>query len=207
MAADYLERHKATILQNVQIQPDRTQGLDKDEYWHIFTRESHLEDEARKVCVPMTSKEPVATCLNREKVYCDNANMFYLRFNDETEDRMYALAAIINSTPFSTMARMYANPQQGGYYKFSRQFLNPVPFPCEAFRTNSTEIVELAQIGKEIENIKTSMYGMTSQRRETLSALVEHEFERIDEICCNLYGVDGADLELLMSHRREDRTE
>lgn len=204
-AGKYLEKHKDTILSKVQIQPDRVRGLDRDEYWHVFTRESHLEDEARKVCVPMTSKEPVATCLSESKVYCDNANMFYLRFDNETEERMYAIAAIINSTPFSTMARMYANPQQNGYFKFSRQFLGPVPFPCIAFSENSAEIVELAQIGKSIEETKSRMADMVLERRNALTSLIEHYYGRIDEICCNLYGVDCEDKELLMSHKREDR--
>jgi len=204
-AAEYLKKHKVTIIKNVQIQPDRTKGLERDEYWHVYTRESHLEDEARKVCVPMTSKEPVATYLRNRKVYCDNANMFYLRFDNETEERMYAIAAIINSTPFSTMARMYANPQQNGYFKFSRQFLNPVPFPCEAFRRNTSDIRELAKFGQSLNEIMQRIAAAPIGSRGNLKTLLQHNFNRIDEICCNLYVVDREDRALLMSHNREDR--
>lgn len=204
-AASYLEKHKSIILKNVQIQPDRVKGLDRDEYWHVFTRESHLEDEERKVCVPMTSKEPVATCLHDSKVYCDNANMFYLRFDNETEERMYAIAAIINSTPFATMARMYANPQQNDYFKFSRQFLSPVPFPCEAFKNNSAETQELAELGRSIDDILHQTNNTAFGSRDSLATLLRHKFDRIDELCCNLYGVMGEDRSTLMSHNREDR--
>lgn len=204
-AAVYLERHKATILSSVQIQPDRVNDLDRNEYWHVYTRESHLEDEAKKVCVPMTSKEPVATCLHDNKVYCDNANMFYLRFDNETEERMYAIAAIVNSTPFATMARMYANPQQNGYFKFSRQFLSPVPFPCEAFKNNTAEIQELAELGRSIDGILQRMNNTAIGSRNSLVSLLRHKFDRIDELCCNLYGVTDDDRSTLMAHNREDR--
>lgn len=203
-AAEYLERHKTTILSNVQIQPDRECGLDRNEYWHVFTRESHLEDEYRKVCVPMTSKEPVATCLSNSKVYCDNANMFYLRFCNETEEKRYAIAAVINSTPFSTMARMYANPQQNGYFKFSRQFLNPVPYPCKAFEENVPEIKELSRIGISVDKILQHI-ALAPIGKGNLNSLLSHYFKRMDEICCNLYGINGKDRELLMTHKREDR--
>lgn len=204
-AGEYLDKHKETILANVQIQPDRVRGLDRDEYWHIYTRESHLDDEARKVCVPMTSKEPVATYLQDSAVYCDNANIFYLRFDNETKERMYAISAIINSTPFATMARMFANPQQNGYFKFSKQFLNPVPFPCAAFTENSPEMMELAEIGESINDIKARMSNAQKGNAERFRSLLQHKFNRIDEICCDLYGDRAEDRALLMSHNREDR--
>ncbi len=204
-AGEYLDKHKETILANVQIQPDRVNSLDRDEYWHIYTRESHLGDEARKVCVPMTSKEPVATYLQDNAVYCDNANMFYLRFDNETKERMYAISAIINSTPFATMARMFANPQQNGYFKFSKQFLSPVPFPCAAFTNNSAEIMELAEIGESINDIMDRISNVPSGYAERFRSLLQHKFNRIDEICCLLYEDQAGDHTLLMSHKREDR--
>lgn len=202
---EYLDKHKETILANVQIQPDRVKGLDRDEYWHIYTRESHLGDEARKVCVPMTSKEPVATYLQDSMVYCDNANIFYLRFDNETKERMYAISAIINSTPFATMARMFAKPQQNGYFKFNRQFLAPVPFPCIAFTKNSPEIMELAEIGESINDIMVRISDAQTWNTERFRSLLRHKFNRIDEICCTLYGDRANDHTLLMSHKREDR--
>lgn len=204
-AGEYLAKYKSTILSNVQTQPERVKGLDKDEYWHIYTRESHLCDEGRKVCVPMTSKEPVATCLKDNKVYCDNANMFYLRFDNEATDRMYAVAAIINSTPFATMAKMFANPQQNGYFKFSKQFLTPVPFPCQAFRDNSPEIKELADLGRSISEIKDRISSTNAGANNRFSSLLRHKYSRIDEICRTMYGVKDDEYRLLMSNKREDR--
>lgn len=204
-AGEYLDKYKETILANVQIQPDRVKGLDRDEYWHIYTRESHLGDETRKVCVPMTSKEPVATYLQDSMVYCDNSNIFYLRFDNETKERMYAISAIINSTPFATMARIFANPQQNGYYKFNKQFLSPVPFPCSAFMKNSPEIMELAEIGESINDIMARISNAQTRNAERFCSLLRHKFNRIDEICCDLYEDQAFDRALLMSHKREDR--
>ena len=153
----------------------------------------------------MTSKEPVATYLQDSMVYCDNANIFYLRFDNETKERMYAISAIINSTPFATMARMFANPQQNGYFKFNRQFLAPIPFPCTAFTNNSPEIMELAELGESINDIMVRISDAQTGNAERFRSLLRHKFNRIDEICCTLYGGRANDLALLMSHKREDR--
>ena len=80
----------------------------------------------------MTAQYPQASVVMEKHVYCDNANMFFIQIDKPDEKHLYAIAAIINSTIFNTFARSIANPQQGGYYKFNKQFLDPVPFPKDA---------------------------------------------------------------------------
>ena len=82
----------------------------------------------------MTTQNPQAVVVMQEDAYCDNANMFFVQLQEITDDKLYAMAAIINSTPFAYFAKSIANPQQGGFYKFNKQFLDPVPFPCKEFR-------------------------------------------------------------------------
>lgn len=76
----------------------------------------------------MTTQNPQAAVVMQEDAYCDNANMFFVQIPEVTDDKLYAMAAIINSTPFAYFAKSIANPQQGGFYKFNKQFLDPVPF-------------------------------------------------------------------------------
>ena len=126
LTASYLARHRNRIEREVQTLPLRFPALDKEETWHLFTRANNHNAVYRKICVPMTTQEPQAAVINNETAYCDNANMFFISIEDITDDRLYALAGIINSTPFAFFAKLIANPQQNGYYKFNKQFLDQI---------------------------------------------------------------------------------
>ena len=62
--------------------------------------------------------------------------MFFIQVDDITDNKLYALAGIINSTPFAYFAKSIANPQQNGYYKFNKQFLDPVQLPVSGIPRN-----------------------------------------------------------------------
>ena len=133
LAGAYLKRHKSQICENVETIPERDSSYDTNEYWHLFTRANNHGAVYQKLCVPMTAQYPQASVILDRNIYCDNANMFFVQLNNIDETHLYALAAIINSTIFNTFARSIANPQQGGYYKFNKQFLDPVPVPKREF--------------------------------------------------------------------------
>jgi len=202
-AGEYLSKHRNIIEKTVQTEPMRKPKLDKDEYWHVYTRGSHLEDNAKKVCVPMTSQEPIATCLDKLDIYCDNANMFYLDFKEPTEERKHAVAAIINSTPFATLARFQANPQSGGYFKFSKQFLAPVPFPISYFYADTPEVKRLSELGLKIEEIMAmSKSGHIADR---FKPLLKDLWQEVDSLVLKMYGANGTEAKLLINQKRKDR--
>ena len=138
-------------------------------------------------------------------IYCDNANMFFVQVPDMTEEKLYALSAIINSTIFCAFARSIANPQQGGYYKFNKQFLNPVPVPKDAFNECKPQIKKLAKIAKRIEEtneqIRTSIGGQTTGLENSLKSL----WSELDQICDKLYGLSIEDKGIIYSTHRFDR--
>ncbi len=182
----------------------RVTSLDKDENWHLFTRANNHNAVYRKLCVPMTTQEPQAAVMNNETAYCDNANMFFINIEEITDDRLYALAGLINSTPFAFFAKSIANPQQNGYYKFNKQFLDPVPFPTQAYKEMSTDMMQLANVAKQIEQLHTRMIA-TPSRTSRYKPAVKTLWDELDSICCRLYQFTEDEINMVMSSPRKDR--
>ena len=59
----------------------------------------------------MTSLDTYASVLKKNDIYTDNANIYFVELEDKSDDNLYAISAIINSTVFSVLARSIANPQ------------------------------------------------------------------------------------------------
>lgn len=204
-AFNYLTKHKALITSTVQTLPEKNKSYNAVEHWHLFTRANNHGAVYKKLAVPMTAQYPQAAVITDGHVYCDNANMFFVHVPDMTEEKLYALSAIINSTIFCAFARSIANPQQGGYYKFNKQFLNPVPVPKEAFVECKPQIKKLAKIAKRIEEtneqIRTSIGGQTTGLENSLKAL----WSELDQICDKLYGLTIEEKGIIYSTHRFDR--
>ncbi len=205
-AGSYLAKHKAKICRNVETLPQKNKEYDASEYWHLYTRANNHGAVYPKLCIPMTAQYPQASVVLDRHVYCDNANMFFVQIANVNATRLYALAAIINSTIFNTFARSTANPQRGGYYKFNKQFLDPVPVPKQAFLDCDEDIRELAGIAMRIEEtngqIRESGYDRTSGLELSLKKL----WSQLDELCDKLYGIESPEEKaLLYSTSRKDR--
>ena len=204
-AYNYLSKHHDLIVSKVETLPSRIKEYNMDEHWHLFTRANNHGAIYEKLAVPMTAQYPQAAVVMDKHVYCDNANMFFVQVQDATETKLYALAAIISSTAFCTLARSIANPQQGGYYKFNKQFLDPVPVPVEAFKKCNTSIRKLASVAKQIEatneQIKLSVGGQTSGLVNSLKT----QWDELDLICDKLYGLTIKDKGVIYSSHRFDR--
>ena len=203
-AAAYLTRHRTRIESEVQTLPMRFPGMDKDENWHLFTRANNHNAIYQKLCIPMTTQEPQAAVIKDEDTYCDNANMFFVQIENITEERLYALAGVINSTPFAFFAKSIANPQQNGYYKFNKQFLDPVPFPVQAYDEMSEDMVQLAHIAHQIEQLHTRMASSPSRASRYVAA-VKSLWRDLDSICCKLYNITDEERIIVMSQSRKDR--
>ena len=204
-AYNYLSKHKTLITSKVQTLPEKNNTYNAAEHWHLFTRANNHGAVYKKLAVPMTAQYPQAAVITDSHVYCDNANMFFVQVPDMTEEKLYALSAIINSTIFCAFARSIANPQQGGYYKFNKQFLNPVPVPKDAFVECNPQIKKLAKLAKRIENtnqqIRTSIGGQTTGLENSLKSL----WLELDKICDKLYGLTIEEKGIIYTTHRFDR--
>ena len=202
-AGRYLRENRAVIERNVQTVPDRFPMLDRDENWHLFTRANNHNAVYKKLCIPMTAQNPQAAVVMQEDAYCDNANMFFVQIPEVTEDKLYAMAAVINSTPFAYFAKSIANPQQGGFYKFNKQFLDPVPFPCNEFIMFSEVMQRLAAIARRIEETNMAIAANISSAPRFYT-LLNRLWEEVDRLCCELYGLTEAEKETIMLNPRID---
>lgn len=204
-AYKYLIKHKTLITSKVQTLPEKNPLYNPADHWHLFTRANNHGAIYKKIIIPMTAQYPQAAVITDNHVYCDNANMFFVKVANMTEEKLYALSAIINSTIFCAFARSIANPQQGGYYKFNKQFLNPVPVPKDAFLECKPQIKRLAKIAKRIEDtnelIRTNIGGQTTGLENSLKTL----WSELDQICDKLYGLTIEEKGIIYSTHRFDR--
>lgn len=104
------------------------------------------------------------------------------------------------------MARTLANPQSGGYYKFNKQFLDPVPVPCKAFEKCGKNIVKLASIAKRIEQINEQLKKSAGLQTSGLELSLKELWQQLDDTCLKLYGIKSKeDKAILYSVLRKDR--
>ena len=138
------------------------------------------------------------------KIYCDNANMYFVTIPvNSSAIKLYALAAIINSSWFATLARSIANPQQNGYYKFNKQFLDPLPFPCSSLENEDQHIKDLAAIAKKIERINEHIAKSPTTKGNYTKAL-SVLWNDLDVLVEKLYGVNNDPI-LRLKVIRDDR--
>ncbi|MCR4837249.1 MAG: N-6 DNA methylase [Bacteroidaceae bacterium] len=205
LAGAYLERHKQQICETVETLPVLNGNYNMTEHWHLFTRANNHGAVYQKLCVPMTAQYPQASVVLDEHIYCDNANMFFIQLHNIDETHLYALAAIINSTIFNTFARSIANPQQGGYYKFNKQFLDPVPVPRDALLGNDRRIARLASIARRIEQTNEQLRNAVGGQTSGLLSALRTLWSELDQICDRLYGLSRTDRALIYQITRTDR--
>ncbi|MFA5917751.1 MAG: Eco57I restriction-modification methylase domain-containing protein [Candidatus Gracilibacteria bacterium] len=189
--SSYLEKYKNEIIGKVQVFGENIK-LTNDvlqsshEKWHLFTRASNIEYNLRnKVAIPMTHIETTATFMD-SGVYCDNSNVTFLDLGYENDKLLYSLAGIINSNLFSSMGKIIALKQNGGYYKFNKQCLENIPFPKDSFLNENNPIIE--DIYKNVLNIIKYQDGFISGY-EHFKKFLEKEWESLNNNVLDLYEI------------------
>ena len=122
----------------------------------------------------MTANDVFASVTQSDFIYCDNSNVNFAVIPEKTEDNLYAVAGIFNSTIFSVLARATANKQRGGYYKLNKQFIEPVLFPATIFSKNKILVKKIASLGKAIEKLQAKYeYAIPKQQIQIKKVLIE----------------------------------
>lgn len=182
LAGDYLKRHKNTIISEVET-------WDDNQNWHLFTRVQNHKAVYPKVLIPMTANDTYASITQNTLHYCDNANMFFIDLPDKAEDKLFAFSGIINSTLFSVCARAGANPQSNGYFKFNKQFIEPVPFPCDSFENNTVKVSELSIVSREIMQKQIEYVNSTPRQKNLIRNVLGQKWTELDNLVYDLYDV------------------
>lgn len=184
LAAEYLRRNKRKIKANVET-------FVSSERWHLFTRVQNHGATYPKVLTPMTALDTYATVSSSEKIYCDNANVYFMEIENKSAKNLYALAAIINSTLFSVLGRSIANPQTNGYYKFNKQFLDPIPFPANNFNSDlNGTINDLALTAKAIKRTQGKYLAASPHQQRTFATQLKKYWIKLDELVYELYELE-----------------
>lgn len=96
-------------------------------------------------------------------------------------------------TIFSVFAKSGANPQAGGYYKFNKQFLEPVPFPNHVFEPNNTLIQKLAEYYDVIIKLMREYEKAIEKNKSYFVEVISRKWNEVDKLCNELYGVTEHD--------------
>jgi len=194
LSGRYLSEHENTIKQNVKTYPGNK--------WHLFTRENNHQRIEPKILIPMTANDTFASVTQNPLNYCDNANMFFVDIPEKSEKNLYAVASIINSTLFSVCARSIANPQQNGYFKFNKQFIEPIPFPKKHFENNSVLVKEISAIGKNIEQLQSQYLSASPRQKNIYRNSLDNQWYSLDEKVYELYQLSDTEKDFFRERGR-----
>lgn len=137
----------------------------------------------------MTAKDTIATFMQNQGLYMDNSNVWFVYVDGAPASLMKAITCVVNSTIFSVLGKSGANPQAGGYYKFNKQFLAPIPFPSSNLRNNSPAINTLSSLYDDIVELQQQYTHSSHAVKEMLSHTLRARWNDLDEICYELYEV------------------
>ncbi|MCM1003060.1 MAG: BREX-1 system adenine-specific DNA-methyltransferase PglX [Candidatus Gastranaerophilales bacterium] len=195
LAKRYLTTHEKLIKEEVKHRAG--------DYWHTFTRENnHTSYNKNKIIVPMTHIDTIATFVKANSGYMDNANVYFITLDNSDLGFAKATTAILNSTIFSVFAKLEANPQSGGYYKFSKQFLNPVPLPIKKLEYSPEIIKTLSGIVDEIKDLQTKYIQSTPDEKFIYKQILNKKWKNLDEVCFELYELSDREKALIMNEGR-----
>ena len=179
----YLEQNESKIKKAVEHR--------EDDYWHTYTREhNHSLYNIDKIIVPMTAKDTISTFIPDKGLYMDNSNVWFIYVDEASDSLMKAISCVINSTIFSVLGKSGANPQAGGYYKFNKQFLAPIPFPSSKLKKSSCIIDMLSSLYDDIAELQNQYIHAPSAVKEMLSHSLNIKWTELDDICYGLYEVN-----------------
>jgi hypothetical protein len=200
-AAAYLEEHRKALRDAVEVEDGRDR-------WHLYTRPQNLVAQARpKVLFPMTIEDTSAAVDATGDVYQDNANVNSLSVRGASVE-LLAVAAIMNSTLFSALARLKAGLNEAGWRKFNRQFAALVPFPYQALQ-ESPLAARLAELGGELEALQLQLRAARSEgARGAVRTALASLWAELDLTVEQLYGLTSRQRQVVARHpRRVDRVE
>ena len=197
LASQYLSQYKELIESSVKIE---TKFGDRG--WHLFTRVQNHTAIYPKILLPMTALDTFATITKNPLNYCDNANMFFIEIPNKSNENIYAITGVINSTLFSVLARSIAMVQQNGYFKFNKQFIEPIPFPKDNFESNPTLVREIFEITQAIKEKQEQYKNSTPRQKSIFKKVLINLWENLDSKVFELYELSEDEIDFFIQKGR-----
>lgn len=195
-AAAYLEHSRGTLRDEVEME----EGRDR---WHLYTRPQNLVQQARpKVLFPSTIEDTVAAVDLTGEIYQDNVRINSLSVRDDGID-LGALAATMNSTVFSALARAKAGLSDSGWRQFNRQFAELVPLPVKGLRKGASAS-KLSELGTAIQAQQDQLRKAASEgQRAAVSGTLAHLWAELDAEVERLYGLTAEQKRVIARYPRK----
>jgi hypothetical protein len=194
--ASYLEERKKALLKAVEVE----QGANR---WHLYTRPQNLVIQARpKVLFPMTIEDTMAAVDFVGDVYQDNVNVNSISTPGIAPQQLKAMAAVLNSTLFSALARLKAGLNDSGWRKFNRQYAEPVPLPEDIYHAKAN-VKLLSSLADKITELQSKSVGAASEGARTgYRAAVESLWSQLDNAVESIYGLCKEQKDVLKNYPR-----
>jgi hypothetical protein len=195
-AGAYLEERKRKLMKAVEVE-------DGAERWHLYTRPQNLVSQARpKVLFPMTIEDAIAAVDKAGDIYQDNVNINSISFADSGIDRLNALAAVINSSLFSALARLKSGLNDAGWRKFNRQYAELVPLPAAVLEDGAI-IKILSKMADDISGLQNKSLSTDSEgARAGFRAAIESLWNQLDVAVEAAYQLTNAQKSVLKKYPR-----
>jgi hypothetical protein len=177
----------------------RDNGKMRGERWYGYVYPKNLcAMGALKLIIQVTSKEPTV-------IFDDNglymtgggAGPFYgIRPLPTAKFEMKYLLGILNSKVFGWIVRTQSTPLRGGYFKFSKQYIEttPIPQPDKASHDRMVKLVE-----QMLELHKKLARARTPQEKIALERQIAATDTQIDALVYELYGLTGDEIKIVES--------
>lgn len=201
MSIDFIQEHYPLAYRYLTINESRIKAkvhCNDGIYWPTYTREhNHDSFESSKIIMPMTAKETYASLEIENGFYMDNSNIWFIAHSSNDTIVMKALTMIINSTVFSVMAKCGANQASNGYYKFNKQFIEPVPLPNNKLLATNTVVIRLAEMHDEIIDILNEYEHSSQSDAPIFKGILEQKWIDIDNLCFEFYELEENEISII----------
>jgi hypothetical protein len=177
----------------------RDGGKFDTEYWYAFGRSQNLtEMERPKLIIQVTSIDPIVM-LDREGVYLTGggAGPFHcIRPVDEGKWSLEALLGILNSNVFGWVVRSQSTPLRGGYFKYSKQYIETAPIPD--LSSNRSDAGRLALLVDSMLSLQKRLVGdQVPQRREQIKREIQATDRQINQLVYQLYELSDDEIAVI----------
>ena len=197
-AWNYLSEHRDALM-------DRDNGKMRGEGWHGYVYPKNLcAMEDPKLIIQVTSKEPTVI-LDENGLYMTGggAGPFYgIRPFPSEEIGLKFLLGILNSKVFGWIVRTQSTPLRGGYFKYSKQYIETTPIP-QSDKAAQDRIVKLVE--QMLELRKQIIATRTPQGQAVLERQIAATGTQIDRLVYDLYGLTEEEVRIVEGGKSDEQ--
>ncbi len=185
----YLRRHEKALRL-------REQGKFDDDSWYRFGRSQNIaKQKGPKICVPRLAESLRCAFDQKGNTCLDNVdvNGIRIRANYSGTIGPYFLMGILGSQMANAFICASGGTHfRGGYCSFNRQFIGQLPIKIPTTCEDKEIAAQISSYVQKVIETKTMLQRnkLSDRERDRHERKIEAHEARIDELVCELYGVD-----------------